>query len=64
MGTISQPLVLRAMSSEYDGMTNSFEISRTDMVKTVELHSLRIAFPLYKVKMNDARCYVVLNYHT
>ena len=63
IGTNSQTLVLRVMSSEYDGMTNSFEVCPTDMVKTVELHSLRDAFPLHPVKMNDARCYVVLNYH-
>lgn len=62
VGEISQSLVLRVMSSEYDAMTNSYEIAPTDMVKTVALNSLRDPFPLHPIT-TDGSCHVVLNYH-
>lgn len=59
----SLSFIVRVMTSEYDGMTNSYEVSPTSEVLTAARASLRDLCPLHTVTMESGRCVVVLNYH-
>ena len=59
----SLSFVVRVMTSDYDSLTNSYEVFPSSEVLTAARASLQDFHPLHTVTMENGRCFVVLNYH-